>query len=497
MRFHTLVAAALCAVGAGSARPALAQAADTTGAPSLTLEQAVGLALKNNPDYLQVVAQIAPANARVRSAYGAFVPNAGVSLSGGYLGQGGITVSGVPGLVTGSDQVQSSYGIGLNYSLSAATFINPSLQTASMHAAESDVQAAAATLRSNVADAYLLVLVDEANAALQDSLIASNQVQVDLARAKMAAGSGTQLDVSKALVDLGNQRIAAIRAHNQVQVDKLSLFQIIGVPEPVNVRLVSRPGVAAPAFSLDSVLALARNSNPALAALQSRAKAADKGVSSAKGNYLPTLSAFAQWGGYANEYTNSNYPVSIATSQFNSAVSACRSTDSIRAGAGLGGSSQCAALYGSSVDTAAIKSANNAVPWHFTSAPFQAGVTLSLTILDGLSRWTTLETAQAQRSDAYYQVHAQELRITQEVTSAYLTLAAAFQAEGLARDNMAQAQLALRLAQEKYRVGSATAVDLSTQRDDYQRAVQQLLASIFDYHRAFAALERAVGRPLR
>jgi outer membrane protein TolC len=62
---------------------------------------------------------------------------------------------------------------------------------------------------------------------------------------------------------------------------------------------------------------------------------------------------------------------------------------------------------------------------------------------------------------------------------------------------MQQAQLALKLAQEKYRVGSATAVDLSTQRDDYQRAVQQLLASIFDFHRAFAALERAVGRPLR
>jgi len=27
--------------------------------------------------------------------------------------------------------------------------------------------------------------------------------------------------------------------------------------------------------------------------------------------------------------------------------------------------------------------------------------------------------------------------------------------------------------------------------------VQQLLAATFDYHRAFAALERAVGRPLR
>ena len=498
MRFTKLVAATLCALGAGYLLPASAQTVDSTGRPTLTLEQAQALALKNNPDYEQVVAQLSPASARVHSAYGAFIPTGGVSLSGGYLGQGGITVSGVPGITTGSDQIQSSYGIGLNYSLSAATFINPSLQTASLHAAESDVDAAAATLKSNVADAYLLVLIDEANAALQDSLITSNQVQVDLARAKMSAGSGTQLDVSKALVGLGTQKIAAIRANNQIQVDRLSLFQLLGVPQPANVVLTSRPGVKAPGFSLDSVLKLARASNPALASLVSRERAADKGVSVAEGNFFPSLSAFAQWGGYANEYTNSNYPVSVATSQYNSQVSACKSADSIRTGAGLGASNNCAALYAAGPPNAdSIKKQNNAVPWTFTTAPFQAGVTLSLTVLDGLSRVTTLETAKANRNDAMFQVRAQELRITEEVTSAYLTLQAALEAEQLARENMQQASLALRLAQEKYRVGSATAVDLSTQRDDYQRAVQQLLASVFDFHRAFAALERAVGRPLR
>jgi outer membrane protein len=217
----------------------------------------------------------------------------------------------------------------------------------------------------------------------------------------------------------------------------------------------------------------------------------------AMSNFYPSLSAFAQWGGYANEYTNSNYPVAVATAEYEQQVAGCRTTDSVRMGAGLGPSNGCAALYTSTVDTAGIKKANNAVPWTFTSAPFQAGVTFSFTVLDGLSRMTTLETAKAQQNDARYQVRSQELQITQEVTSAYLTLEAAFEAEALARENMQQAQLALQLAQEKYRVGSATAVDLSTQRDDYQRAVEQLLASIFDYHRAFAALERAVGRPLR
>jgi len=134
MRCKKFVAAAWCALGMGIS-PAGAQATDTTGAPTLTLDQAVALALRNNPDYLQVVDQINPAAARVRSAYGAFIPTAGGTLTGGYLGTGGITVSGVPGLTTASDQLQSSYSIGLNYSLSAATFLAPSLQQHNLNAA--------------------------------------------------------------------------------------------------------------------------------------------------------------------------------------------------------------------------------------------------------------------------------------------------------------------------------------------------------------------------
>ncbi len=492
MRVQTFVAAACCALAAVG--PAPAQAVDSTGAPVLTLDLAVALALKNNPEYLQRVDQLNPAQARVRSAYGALIPRGGVSLSGGYLGQGGVTVSGVPGLTTGSDLVQSSYGIGLSYNLSTASFVNPSLEGANLKATENDISASAATLRRNVTDFYLLVLVDEANAALQDSLIASNQVQVDLARAKMTAGSGTQLDLSKALVDLGNQRIAAIRAHNQVQVDRLALFEFIGVPQPPGVRLTTRIAVTAPSFTLEFVLGLARASNPRLLSLQSTEVAASKGVTSAKGNFLPTLSASAGWGGYANQYTNANYPVTVATQQYYANVSDCAQLDSIRTGVGLAGIN-CASIL--PPDTAAIKKANNAVPWSFTTQPFQASVTLSLVVLDGLQRVTTLETAQAVRNDARYQVRSQELKLTADVTSAYLTLQAALEAEQLARENMEQARLALRLAQEKYRVGSATAVDLSTQRNDYQRAVSQLLTSTFEFHRAFAALELAVGRPLR
>jgi outer membrane protein len=319
---------------------------------------------------------------------------------------------------------------------------------------------------------------------------------VDLAQAKLNVGSGTQLDLSKAKVGLGNQKIASIRANNQTQVDRLAMFQLIGVPQPPGVRLTTRIPVTKPTFSLDSVLTLARQSNPALGALEARYAAAQTGVTQAYGTFIPTLNAQAGWGGYANQYTNSNFPVSSATSEYYAGLSSCATQDSVRAGVGMS-TLNCNALY-TPPDTAAILKQNNAVrSWSFQKSPFQASVTLSLPILDGYQRISGVEDAKAQANDAHYRIRSQELRLTADVTSAYLTLEAAIQAYDLSVENEDQALLALKLAQEKYRVGSATAVELSTQRDQYQQAVEQRLTSIFDYHRAFAALERAVGRPLR
>ena len=76
MRVQKLVAALCCALAATLLQaPARAQSPGDTA--TLALEEAVKLALRNNPEYQQVVDNRSPAAARVRSAYGAFVPSAG------------------------------------------------------------------------------------------------------------------------------------------------------------------------------------------------------------------------------------------------------------------------------------------------------------------------------------------------------------------------------------------------------------------------------------
>ena len=55
----------------------------------------------------------------------------------------------------------------------------------------------------------------------------------------------------------------------------------------------------------------------------------------------------------------------------------------------------------------------------------------------------------------------------------------------------------MKLSQDRYRIGMAGFIDLTQSRDAFERAESARITAIYDYHKAFAALESAVGRPLR
>ena len=94
-------------------------------------------------------------------------------------------------------------------------------------------------------------------------------------------------------------------------------------------------------------------------------------------------------------------------------------------------------------------------------------------------------------------MRAQEHKLTADVTAAYLTIQADVQSVALNGTNAQTASEALRLSEERYKVGLNTIVDLIQARSDHTRAENDRIAAIFVFHRDFAALESAIGRPLR
>jgi outer membrane protein len=175
----------------------------------------------------------------------------------------------------------------------------------------------------------------------------------------------------------------------------------------------------------------------------------------------------------------------------------CLVQDSIRTRVGLA-SSNCNSRYVfTDAQAAAIRSSNDQFPFKFERSPLAFTASLSLPVFDNFNREERVQRASVERDVAVYNVKAKELAMTADVTQAYLTLKTSVQTVALQTQNATKAREELSYAEERYKVGASTFLDVVTSRGTYEQALIDRVNSVYDYHKAFAALENAVGRPLR
>jgi outer membrane protein len=136
-------------------------------------------------------------------------------------------------------------------------------------------------------------------------------------------------------------------------------------------------------------------------------------------------------------------------------------------------------------------------PFHYTGQPFSAALRLSLPIFTGFGRSLRLSQARAQEDDADEAARAQRLQVRTDVHARFLAVQTAYQSIGVQSANREAARDQLRLAQDRYRLGAGTSLEVSDAQNAVQRAEGDYVNAVYDYHKAVAALESAVGRPLR
>ncbi|HUQ83539.1 MAG TPA: TolC family protein [Gemmatimonadaceae bacterium] len=493
-----LVACALLALA--PAFPAIAQSRDSAsaGAPVLSLQDAISLARRNNPLFLQTRSARQRAGAALRTSYGVLLPDVSTSFSNSYR-EGRPQFFGGQAFGSTSDVISSDASLNISAQYNGANLLAPKVQRANLEAAESDLTNADAVLRLAVTGQYLNVLAAQARAQLNDTLLTSAQAQLELSRARAAVGAATTLDVRRAEVQVGQAQVAVLRERNNIETEKLRLFQQLGVEQPTSVRLSTELPVVEPTLNLQELLSGARRQNPALASAKSRESAAGLTVRQARSAYLPTLRIQTGLSGYTSQATDINGE--IANERFSAAqgLSSCLGTDSLRVRSGLPSiAGSCGSRFTfTDADAAAMRSANAKYPFDFTRDPITFGASLSVPIFNGFQREQRVQEAEATRNDARYNVRAQELRVTAEVTTGYRNLMTAYQAVQIQTQNSQAAREALALAQERFRVGANTFVDVVQSRADFERAESDRINAIYEFHRAYATLESAVGRPLR
>src|SRR6267378_1976886 len=216
--------------------PALTYAQQRPAPAALTLADAIAIAREHNPAYRQALNNAGPAAWAARNAFAnIFFPTVTASGGIGYSGPGSqrfLTQNFSQSVATQS----SSYGIGLNWELSGQTLSARPLQRAQERATDADIVGAAQALSSAVTQQYLA-----------------------LARARYGVGQATLIDVRQAEVARGQAEVALLRARTAVSVEKLRLFEQLGVSAPVridSVQLTDTFAVEKPQWKLEDLLTM-------------------------------------------------------------------------------------------------------------------------------------------------------------------------------------------------------------------------------------------------
>ena len=465
---------------------------------TLSLADAIAIAHENNPAYRQALNDRGPAAWGVRNAYASFLPSVTASAGGGYTGPGEqtfLTESFSQNVSTWS----SSYSLGLSWQLSGTTLSQPGLKHAQLAAADADIAGAEATLVNSVTQQYLTVRQARENAGLAQARLDRDQEFLKLAHARYDVGRATLIDVRQAEVARGQAEVALLRAQTAVEVEKLRLFQVLGVAPPVDlaaVQLTDTFPVTAPPWRLDELLTMAEQQNPALKALRAREHAAAWGVRAAASSFGPALSFSAGWSGFTQKLSDINPTIAAARAQADTNMILCQYENSNWLNPG-GLMLPCSALAFTPAQEQAIRDQNMAHPWHFSRQPFQARLTVTLPIFTNFSRPLQVSQAKAQRDDLAESVRARGLEVRTEVSQAFLTLQTTYRAVSIQDTSRAAAREQLQLATERYRVGSGTFFELLDAQVAQLNAEFDYVSAIYDYHKAVAALEAAVGRRLR
>jgi len=465
----------------------------------LSLADAIALARDSNPAYRQALHDRAPAVWGVRNAWATFLPSLSASAGGGYAGPGEqtfLTASFSQNVATWS----SSYNLGLNWQLSGTTLAQPGLRQAQLAAANADVAGAEATLVNAVTQQYLTVLQARDNAGLAQARLDRDEEFLKLAHARYDVGRATLIDVRQAEVARGQAEVAVLRARTAVDVEKLRLFQVMGFGAPAElaaVQLTDTFRVEVPAWHLDELLTMAEEQNPPLKALRARENAAAWGVRAAASSFGPSLSFTAGWSGFTQKLSDINPSLAAAQAQADTNALLCQYYNTAWLNSGQSPLDCSLITAGLPAQQQAIRDQNALYPFHFTRQPFQARLTVTLPIFTNFSRPFQVSQAKAQRDDLAESVRARGLEVRTGVSQAFLTLQTAYRTVAIQDTNRAAAREQLQLATERYRVGSGTFFELLDAQVAQLNADNDYVGAVYDYHKAVAALEAAVGRRLR
>jgi outer membrane protein len=305
---------------------------------------------------------------------------------------------------------------------------------AGVSAAESDRSASEEQVAAQVARAYLSAIRTDADVDTAQANIKLSQALLTQAENQKQAGAGTGIEITRARVQLANDRQRLLVAENVRRNAHLRLLRTMDMRLDIEMELTDKLGyIPVEAMTLEKAREQALDSRPDLKAQQQRENVARLSSSATKLERLPSLSAFGDYGDI---------------------------------GSGI----------------------NNALPTRLY------GVTLRVPIYDGGRRDARrAEAASQYRSE---KVRTGDLReqIELEVRLALDSLHSAEEQVKVAREGLELSENELAQARRRYEAGAANGVEVTDAQTRLERARDNQTEALYNYNLARIDLEQAMGK---
>jgi outer membrane protein len=401
----------------------------------VTLAEAVRRALEVQPAIVQARGDQRNARAGQREAFGAFLPT--VSVGGSHSNSSATRYnSSTQQIVTvaGNTPYSGSLQISLDIFQGFRRIGNMSAAAATQDAADAGLINQSYQVTATTAQLFFTALANEDLVRVAETQLQRAKQNLQISLNRFLVGAALRSDTLSATVDLGTAQLTLLQAQANLATAQANLGRQVGVSQPVH---PVRDSAFAPLPDTTALRAQVIDASPQIRQAEAQARAARAQVRVAHGEYWPTLSA-----SYSNGYTG---PDPTTQSYFNS--------------------------------------------WTLRFS-------LNWTLFDGFVREGNQVSAAVQRDIA--EAHAADLRLqlnalfTQQVAALFTASAQIAFADA----NVAASAEALRVQQDRYRLGAGTLLDLLTAEAAVTQSQVNQVQAHYDYLNARAQLEALLGHSL-
>jgi len=424
----------------------------------LTLDDALALAARQNPDLAMAREDAASSGADKSTAVALVLPRLDLTAAAGQTrvdtGFGQIVDP-----ITG--QVVSGYSKNAAYSWTASvnqtlfdwpTFKGIQRASAAAAASQRQYDEASLTVAFDVTRRFYELVRAQRTLEVLEKTAARTEELVRRVDALYGAGKATRADTYTNRVNLGNDRIAAEQQRAVVVQARTALAQVLGKgdAESAKLEVAVPPSLAGNAAKVaepptpEAVLEIARKRRPAVAAAREQVKTAEASIGASQGRYLPVVAAQLSYNRDASKLTGEGGVISDPQKGYSSS----------------------------------------------------ALLTLTWNLFEGLGTSAAIQRAESQARRARAAEDRVLSALVKEIADARAQAASSAVQVGLASDNLATAENALALARERLETGLATQLEVREANLNLTRAELSLVEARIAHAEAFADLARASGGPL-